>query len=142
MKRFILSVFFAITTVLCMAQSTTQSSTPTTSQTLVSEIQSVLNVPLVYEFKPEVFGILGRAQVGSIKKFGCDIDALAGLGLPTKNFSIGTKSFSDLTGQAGVGGSWKWTYPKTAYFLRAGVGVLQKVGGQPFGSIYVLIGNN
>ncbi len=103
------------------------------------DLTKLLNIPVVYEFKPASLGILGRFQTGKISKLGCDIDTLAGLASPTKSLVLG-KELANLTGQAGFGASWSWTVPKTSYYFRAGVGVLEIQGSQPSGSVYVMAG--
>lgn len=119
---------------------TTCACAQTAPQTLLSQLGQFVNVPLVYEFKPAALGLLARVQVGRITKLGCDIDSLAGVALPTKQFSLGGKSFSDLTGQIGTGISWSWTRPGTSQYLRVGVGLLMLTGQQPSGSIYAMAG--
>lgn len=114
--------------------------TPTSPQTFFSQVSQFINIPIVYEFKPAALGVLARVQVGTVSKLGADIDSLFGAAIPTSKLTIGGKTLSDLTGQAGCGLSWSWTYPKTNYFLRAGVGVLEVAGQQPMGSIYLMIG--
>ena len=115
---------------------------PGVSQTVPTiNLSDYIGVPLVYEFKPAEVGLLARYQFARIPKLGCDIDTLAGLGIPTKQLSLGGKSLSDLTGQAGIGASWSWSWPKKAYKLRIGAGVLELAGGQPEGSVYILVSN-
>ena len=136
MKSTLRLAFAGLIAIACVsaAQTAQAQSLPT-----LPNLSNVVNVPIVYEFKPQAMGVLARVQIGRIAEFGCDIDTLAGLTTPTKSLVLG-QSFANLSGQAGGGVSWSWTYPKSSYFLRAGVGVLEIAGGQPQGSIYLMIG--
>ena len=136
MKSIIRLAFAAI---VAVALTSTPETSRAQSLSSLPNLSSVVNVPVIYEFKPQSIGVLARVQIGRIPVIGGDIDTLAGLASPTKNLVLG-KSFADLSGQAGFGVSWSWTEPKTNYYLRAGVGVLQVAGGQPQGSIYAMIG--
>lgn len=128
---------------LCVAlapSAVAQAPIPAPPQSLLSEIGQYINLPIVYEFKPVAIGILARVQVGRIRELAADIDSLAGVAMPTKRFTIGGSSLSDLTGQLGTGLSWSWTKPGTNISLRLGVGVLMLAGQQPIGSIYAMVG--
>jgi hypothetical protein len=123
-----------------------QSIVAAASQTLVDQINQFANVLVSYEPAPlgsnksGSLGVLARIQVAKISKLGCDIDALTGMAAPTNKLSLGGKSFSDFSGQAGIGISWSWTKPSTPYYARIGFGVLETAGSQPQGTMYGLIG--
>jgi hypothetical protein len=132
----------------------TQASDPTlkqaiasaAAQTLVDQINQFVNILVSYEpanlgaNKSGSIGVLARIQVAKISKLGCDIDALTGMAAPTNKLSLGGKSFSDFSGQAGIGISWSWTKPRTPYYARVGFGVLETAGSEPQGTVYGLIG--
>ena len=90
-------------------------------------------------FKSKEAGVVLTHRIDSIKRLGLDIDAIAGTAAPTNKMILG-EHFSDFTGLAGIGLSGSWTYPKSAYFLQAGVSVVQQAGTQPSASVYLMIG--
>lgn len=105
------------------------------------DLSKYLNVPVVYLIKSHEVGSVIEMRIGQLPKLGVDVDAVFGVAVPA-SLKSEYASFSDLQGFAGGQFSATWSFRKSPYFMKVGVGALELQGHQPSASFLLMLGSH
>ena len=103
------------------------------AQSLIPNLSQFINTPVYYNAPAKEVGVVLLTKIDSFKRVGLDLDALIGL-------ASSSSKFSDFAGVAGIALTGQWTYPKTPYFLKAGVTVTWDSGHHTGSGPVIMLG--